>query len=168
MGRKQGLERILETAAAVREECPRAVFLMVGDGPAREGLAEEVDRLGLRNVIFRPTQPTEDFPALLAAADVHLVVQKRGAADAFLPSKLTGILAAGGTAVVTADADTELGRLAAEHPGIFVLVPPEDPDALRKRAAVGAVGIRGRPRKEPDRPRIRGKVSFQRYCVVGI
>lgn len=79
MGRKQGLELILETAAAAREDSPRAVFLMVGDGPARDGLVERAKALGLRNVVFRPPQPTEDFPALLAAADVHLVVQKKGA-----------------------------------------------------------------------------------------
>ncbi|MFP1495553.1 hypothetical protein ACLB1Q_01195 [Escherichia coli] len=43
--------------------------------------------------------------------DCHLVVQKRGAADAVLPSKLTNILAVGGNAVITAEAHTELGQL---------------------------------------------------------
>jgi colanic acid biosynthesis glycosyl transferase WcaI len=80
----------------------------------------------LRNVIFKPPQPPEDLPALLTLADVHLVVQKRGAGEAVMPSKLTGILAAGGTAIVTADEDTELGRLVIENPGIAVLVPPEN------------------------------------------
>ncbi len=41
--------------------------------------------------------------------DCHLVVQKHGAADAVLPSKLTNILAVGGNAVITAEAHTELG-----------------------------------------------------------
>jgi len=36
---------------------------------------------------------------LLASADGHLVIQKRGAADAVLPSKLTNILAVGGNAL---------------------------------------------------------------------
>lgn len=142
MGRKQGLELVLEAAAALGEELPEAVFLMVGDGSAKGDLERTAGGMGLRNVLFRPPQPEEDFPALLAAADVHLVVQKKGVADAFLPSKLTGILAAGGTAVVTGDADSELGRLAAEHPGIFVLVPPEDPASFREalRSALSAVG----------------------------
>jgi colanic acid biosynthesis glycosyl transferase WcaI len=132
MGRKQGLELVLETAAAVREECPEAVFLMVGDGSAKGDLEEMAGKIGLRNVVFKPPQPPEDFPALLASAHVHLVVQKKGVADAFMPSKLAGILAAGGTAIVTADAETELGRLASEHPGIAVLVSPEDPPLFRK------------------------------------
>jgi colanic acid biosynthesis glycosyl transferase WcaI len=55
------------------------------------------------------------------------VVQKKGVAEAFMPSKLTGILAAGGTAIITADEDTELGRLVKSNPGIAVLVPPENP-----------------------------------------
>ena len=44
--------------------------------------------------------------------------------------KLTGILAVGGYSVVTADADTELGRLAAEYPGAIELVEPESVEAL--------------------------------------
>ncbi len=42
-----------------------------------------------------------------------------------LPSKLTNILAVGGNAVITADADTTLGRLCAEHPGIALRAEPE-------------------------------------------
>jgi colanic acid biosynthesis glycosyl transferase WcaI len=58
------------------------------------------------------------------------VVQKRGAADAVLPSKLTNILAVGGNAVITAEPDTELGQLCENHPGIAVCVEPESVSAL--------------------------------------
>jgi len=56
--------------------------------------------------------------------------QKRGAADAGLPSKLTNILAAGGNAVITTDAATTLGLLCSEHPGIAVPAEPESASAL--------------------------------------
>lgn len=85
---------------------------------------------GLSNVVFAPLQPYEDLPILLASADCHLVIQKRGAADAVLPSKLTNILAVGGNAVITADPETSLGLLCAEFPGIAVRVEPESVDAL--------------------------------------
>lgn len=62
---------------------------------------------------FFPLQSYKALPALLKMGDCHLVVQKRGAADAVLPSKLTNILAAGGNAVITAEAHTELGQLCA-------------------------------------------------------
>lgn len=58
------------------------------------------------------------------------MVQKRGAADAVLPSKLTNILAVGGNAVITAEAHTELGQLCETFPGIAVCVEPESVEAL--------------------------------------
>ena len=63
-------------------------------------------------------------------ADVHLVVQKKGAADIVLPSKLTGILSAGGYSLITAEQETELGRLCSNFPGIAERVEPEDTDAF--------------------------------------
>lgn len=75
-------------------------------------------------------QPYDKLPALLHLADCHLVIQKRGAADAVLPSKLTNILAAGGNAVITAENDTELGQLCQMNPGIATCVEPESVPAL--------------------------------------
>ena len=59
-------------------------------------------------------------------ADVHLVVQKKGAADAVLPSKLTNILSAGGHALVTAEESTELGKIEQANSGIYTRVEPEN------------------------------------------
>ena len=67
---------------------------------------------------------------MLAMADLHLVVQKKGAADAVLPSKLTNILSAGGQAVVTAEPHTELGKIASNHPGIYTCIEPENATSL--------------------------------------
>lgn len=79
---------------------------------------------------FFPLQSYDALPALLKMGDCHLVVQKRGAADAVLPSKLTNILAVGGNAVITAEAYTELGQLCETFPGIAVCVEPESVEAL--------------------------------------
>lgn len=80
---------------------------------------------GLRNMQFFPLQSYDALPALLKMGDCHLLVQKRGAADAVLPSKLTNILAVGGNAVITAEAHTELGQLCENLSGIAVCVEPE-------------------------------------------
>lgn len=127
MGEKQGLEQVFEAALRLQSES-MLTFLMVGEGGDRERLQDLAQ--GLPNVIFAPLQSYEALPALLASADVHLVVQKRGVADAVLPSKLTNILAVGGNAVVTADADTTLGQLCQDHPGLAVCVEPESVSAL--------------------------------------
>ncbi|PHR17370.1 MAG: colanic acid biosynthesis glycosyltransferase WcaI [Sphingopyxis sp.] len=129
MGDKQGLEQVIEAASAMRDRT-QVHFLLVGDGAGKERLVDLAREHQLRNVTFAPLQSYEQLPSLLASADVHLVIQKRGAADAVLPSKLTNILAAGGNAVITADPDTTLGALCQDHPGIAVCVEPESVDAL--------------------------------------
>ena len=53
------------------------------------------------------------------------MVQKKGVADAVLPSKLTTILSAGGSALITAEYNTELGLLCESFPGIAMCVEPE-------------------------------------------
>lgn len=105
-------------------------FVIVGDGAGLSALREQVQELSLDNVFFKPLQPYERLPELLSMADIHIVCQLKGAADVVLPSKLTGILAVGGYAVVTAESDTELGRLASEHEGTIELVKPESVEAL--------------------------------------
>lgn len=129
MGEKQGLEVVLEVARDLADR-QDIQFLMVGEGGGKARLLARVSELGLRNVCFAPLLPYEQLPALLASADCHLVVQRRGVADAVLPSKLTNILAVGGNAVITADEDTTLGRLCRDFPGIAELVEPESPEAL--------------------------------------
>jgi colanic acid biosynthesis glycosyl transferase WcaI len=129
IGEKQGLESVLDAATYLRDR-DDLVFLIVGEGAGKLRLLELVKLRRLSNVLFAPLQPCEVLPALLASADCHLVIQKRGAADAVLPSKLTNILAVGGNAVITADPDTSLGLLCSEYPGIATLVEPESVDAL--------------------------------------
>jgi colanic acid biosynthesis glycosyl transferase WcaI len=85
--------------------------------------------LSLDNLRFLPIQSKEKFPSLLAAADIHLVVQKHKAADLVMPSKLGNILAAGRPFIATALPDTELGRVTLESQA-GVLVPPEDAKSL--------------------------------------
>ena len=117
MGEKQGLESVLDAAErlSTRDDIQ---FLLVGEGGAKSSLEDDCARRQLRNVIFAPLQSYDVLPDLLASAACHLVIQKRGAADAVLPSKLTNILAVGGNSVVTADEGTSLGNLITDWPGI--------------------------------------------------
>ena len=83
----------------------------------------------------------------MAMADVHLMIQKQGVAEAVLPSKLTTILSAGGYALITAEAETELGLLCQHFPGIAECVDPENVEqfvAALRRMLMAAKS--GRPR----------------------
>lgn len=128
IGEKQGLETVID--AAMRFADRPYLFVIVGQGGGKKRLEKRVADSGLHNVVFHPLQPYDALPALLKLADCHLVIQRRGAADAVLPSKLTNILAVGGNAVITAEPETELGQLCDLFPGIAVCVEPESVDAL--------------------------------------
>lgn len=128
IGEKQGLENVIAAATSLREQ--PWLFVIVGQGGGKARLEKQVQENGLDNVKFYPLQPYDALPALLKMADCHLVIQKRGAADAVLPSKLTNILAVGGNAVITAEASTELGELCQTFPCIAVCVEPESVAAL--------------------------------------
>nr|WP_318379017.1 colanic acid biosynthesis fucosyltransferase WcaI [uncultured Enterobacter sp.] len=128
IGEKQGLESVIDAADRLRDQ--PWLFVIVGQGGGKARLEKMARERGLSNVIFHPLQSYDALPALLKLADCHLVIQKRGAADAVLPSKLTNILAVGGNAVITAERHTELGQLCDTCPGIAVCVEPESVDAL--------------------------------------
>jgi len=129
MGEKQGLESVLYVAQRMAADS-ELIFLLVGTGAGKARLEALSASLGLKNVFFLPLQPYEELPQLLALAHCHLVVQRAGAADAVLPSKLTNILAVGGNSVITAFAGTSLGDLCEDHKGISVLVDPDSVSAL--------------------------------------
>lgn len=129
IGKKQGLELVLSAAEKLADR-KEVKFVIVGSGAGEKTLLQMASDRKLTNVEFKPLQPWSLMPQILAMADVHLVVQKRGVAAALLPSKLTNILSAGGHALVTAEANTELGILADNYPGIYECVEPENEEAF--------------------------------------
>ena len=130
MGEKQGLDTVVHVAERM-ESNTEIHFLMVGEGSAKSRLEDLASTLSLTNITFFPLQPYAKLPELLASAACHLVIQKSGAADAVMPSKLTNILAVGGNSVITATKDTTLGSLCFEYDGIATLVDPESVSALQ-------------------------------------
>ena len=128
MGEKQGLETVLQAAALCRDD-PRLVFVMVGAGAARARLERRAAELELPNLRFLPLQPAERLNEMLAAGDIHLVIQRRDAADLVMPSKLTNILAAGRCCVATAEPGTALHEVVHGHK-LGEVVPPDDGTAL--------------------------------------
>ncbi len=110
IGEKQGIEVIIEAAALLKDQADWK-FLICGEGVIKNQLVTMTKEKGLANVFFRPLQSYELLPDLLNMADLHLVPQKRAAADLVLPSKLTGILAAGGVSIVACERGATLFEL---------------------------------------------------------
>lgn len=123
LGEKQGLELVIEAAKHFVRR-PEVKFLIVGSGGEKTRLEKLAHEAGLTNVSFHPLLPYEKLSALLAAADVHLVLQKKSASDLVFPSKLTGILAAGGCVLVSAMPGTTLYETVSSHQ-MGILMEPE-------------------------------------------
>lgn len=130
LGDKQGLEIIIEVAKDFASY-PKVKFLICGTGGAKQKLVDLAKEKNLANIFFHPLQPYEKLSALLATADIHLVLQKKSASDLVLPSKLTGILAAGGCAIITAVEGTTLYDIVKKH-RVGILCEPESRKDLYK------------------------------------
>jgi colanic acid biosynthesis glycosyl transferase WcaI len=148
LGRKQGLDNLLDAAALLRGEGVRIVFS--GDGNDRERLELRARELALDNVQFIELQGPGRWEAVMAATDVLLVNQRASVTDMSLPSKLTSYFAAGRPIVAAASAGSETAR-EIEAAGAGYVVPPDEPARLRdailvlkESPATAEFGARGR------------------------
>jgi colanic acid biosynthesis glycosyl transferase WcaI len=131
VGLSQPLELMLEAAGALSYERDLA-FVVNGQGAGRAELERKAR--GLPNVTFVDLQPSERLPEVLAAADVHLVLLRRGLAHASVPSKTYSVLAAGRPLIASVDRGSEVARVV-ESAGAGIAIPPEDSEALTKAVA---------------------------------
>ena len=128
LGEKQGLEVIVSIAKTFADNS-RLKFVICGSGGGKDKLIQLAADAQLSNVLFFPLQPYSKLSNLLAIADLHLVLQKGSASDLVMPSKLTGILAAGGCPVVTALPGTSLYDVINNHK-LGILVEPDSESGL--------------------------------------
>ena len=109
MNKKQGLDTIAE--AIEQLQCHEELaWIIAGEGPSKEEFTMKVRNYS--NVRILPLQPDERMNDWLNLGDIHLLPQKKGAADLVLPSKLLGIMACGRPVVASSPENTELGNLA--------------------------------------------------------
>jgi len=128
IGEKQGIEIILDVAGSFQDD---AIFLIIGDGAFKSRLLEIAVQKGLSNVKFFPLQPIEKLRVILNTADIHLVLQKKAAADLVMPSKLTAILSVGGVAIVSAESGTTLHDIISRY-NMGIVIEPENAFALQE------------------------------------
>lgn len=128
LGEKQGLDHLLRAAFALRDRS-NIRFHIVGEGAAKARLVAMKDKLGLDNVRFAPLVPKSELPDLLNMADLHVILQSKGATDLVMPSKLGPILACGGVVLVAADNSSELAQTV-RRGGFGVQVDSDDEKAF--------------------------------------
>jgi glycosyltransferase involved in cell wall biosynthesis len=121
---EKGLEDLVAAAALVGERCPRARFVIHGDGAGRAALQAQVARQGLGHVV-RLAGATAQPAAALRALDVFALPSlSEASSNALLEAMATGLpvvaTRVGGSSMIVADGITGL------------LVPPREPAALAK------------------------------------
>jgi colanic acid biosynthesis glycosyl transferase WcaI len=114
LGEKQGVELLIDVAAAFKAQ-PNILFVIAGEGASKIRLMDYAAKSNVNNVLFLPLQAYSKLAPFLACADIHMVIQKKSAADLVLPSKFMSILSAGGVALVTAEPGTSLYSMISNH-----------------------------------------------------
>ena len=110
LGRAHDFRTVLQAAQLLKND-PTIAFLFIGGGHHRLWLEREAERLGLRNVLFKPLQPREHLAEALAVADVHLVTLLPALEEYIIPSKFHGIAAAGRPVLFVGDQNGEVAGL---------------------------------------------------------
>lgn len=129
MGRKQGLELLVQAADVLRSRGSDIRLVLRGQSGVRPELEAMVADLGLTNITFEPLAPEARYHEVMAEACIHLVPQDRAGADFALPSKVYSIMASHRPFIATALPGSPLARLA-EESGAGVIVPPSEPELL--------------------------------------
>lgn len=118
-GLAQGLDQVLDAAERLRDDAGLD-FVLVGDGPQRISLKEQVGRHNLANVHFLDARPAGDMPALVASADIVIVPLKVYIPGA-VPSKLYEAMASGRPVVLVAEG--EAAEIVRRHQAGLVVKP---------------------------------------------
>ncbi len=111
IGVKQGLDVLVEAAAAIRDR--RIRIVICGEGAQKEALAQRVTSLGLENVRLISLQPEAAYHEMLVDADLCVITQQKGSGKYFFPSKLLTTLAYSKPVLTVADAGSELAQAVA-------------------------------------------------------
>lgn len=128
VGYSQSLDMMIDAAQAL----PQVVFVINGDGSARQELEEKAH--GITNLKFSGYQPRERVPEVLASADIHVVPLRAGLGAVSVPSKTYSILAAARPVVAAIDGGTEVTRILASS-GAGISVPPDSPSDFTRAIA---------------------------------
>lgn len=110
--REKGYDVTLEIAKRVSPQFPQALFLIAGDGPFRDTLAQRLAALGLEGRV-RFLGERRDIGRLLAAADVYLNTSvseglSNSIMEAMAAGKVVLATAVGGTTELIDDGNTGL------------------------------------------------------------
>jgi len=126
----QDLETAVDAAYLLRHN-KDIVFLIVGDGPKKQGLVERAKRLKLENVVFMPFQPREVYLQIVLASHACIVTLNKNYASPTLPSKVSEIMGLGKPIIANAPYGSEVADLVGKA-ACGLTVEPGNPESFAK------------------------------------
>ncbi len=134
------LDTLLEAAVRL-VACDNIVFCFVGGGSEQRKVKEFALANQLKNVHCLPYQPQEDLPAVLSAADLHVVVMGEAFAGIVHPSKIYNILATGTPFLYLGPKESHIGDIIAtlNEPGTAMQSPHGRPDLVSQLISEAAL-----------------------------
>ena len=133
VGYKQDLLNVVAAADLLKEQSS-VRFLIIGHGNQEEVVRKAIG--GSKNTELRPFVSSEDYPKILAAADVLLVNERPSLREMSLPSKLTAYLASGRPVIAAVAQHSATKKFLKDA---ALIVEPGDPRVL----ADGILRLRG-------------------------
>jgi colanic acid biosynthesis glycosyl transferase WcaI len=134
IGFVQGLSTAIEAAAELQRRDEPVDVVLVGEGHQRVAL--QAMATGLPHVRFAQPAGEDDYPLVLAAADLLLLCERPEVRDPVDPAALASCLMAGRPIVAAVSPDGPTARALAAVGGGYELVPPGDGWALADAVAV--------------------------------
>jgi glycosyltransferase involved in cell wall biosynthesis len=130
LGHRYGVQSLIEAVHLLHEQSIQATCYIVGQGPEQAEVVQRIETLGLAETVHMTgRQPADTIPLYVNAADVCVMLHKRGAvaSTGLAPLKLFEYMACGKPVVATDLAN--IGDLVRKH-RCGLVVEPDSPAAL--------------------------------------
>lgn len=141
LGRAHMPDKVAELVHRTRD-LPGLAWLFIGGGSGMGSVRALTEKPGAGNVQLHPYQERGELSLSLSAPDLHLVALDPGCEGLIVPSKISGILAAGRPVIYLGDPQSALAREITER-GLGVTLDPGSPDSWREIIA----GLQAQPER---------------------
>ncbi len=128
IGHSQNIPLIVNTAIRLEERTADILFIIFGDGAAREELELLIREKKLINICLLPFQPESEISSVYSLGDVGLIISKKGIGKSSVPSKTWSIMSVARPILASFDKESELSKIINEAKCGFVIDPDDIDD----------------------------------------
>ena len=151
VGHSQNMDMLLDCAKRLQGENDNIHIVIIGEGAAKNHVAERIEKENIRNVTLLPYQDYADISHVFSLGDMGLIISKKGIGTNSVPSKTWSIMSAARPVLASFDLGGDLDSvIGGSQSG--VCIPPDDIEALcgailqyaEQKDALAEMGKRGR------------------------